>query len=133
MKELIVFLIISYFGFSSVRSIPIAGGSKIHIFFISLYSLIICITWPEIYFQTIILACTAAEDFSGLSSDCTKYLRCIYGTFYALSCPSGTNFDYIKKACDLPGYAKCAVATTTTTTARPSMSIKILLILRFCS
>ena len=73
------------------------------------------------FYLTNISACTMAEDLSGVYTDCTKYLRCIYGTFYALSCPSGTNFDYIKKACDLPAYSTCAVAPTTT--PRPCIDI----------
>ena len=51
--------------------------------------------------------CTLAEDLSGVADDCTLFLRCVYGNFYSLSCPTGTNFDYIRKLCDLPSKAVC--------------------------
>ena len=73
-----------------------------------------------IVFLKQIKACTATVDLSGVTGDCTKFLRCIYGTFYEMSCPPGTNFDYIRKVCDFPASATCLGGTAATTTTTVS-------------
>jgi len=55
----------------------------------------------------IYIACTAADDFTGVSGDCTKFYRCASGTLFQMSCGPGTNFDYLRKICDYPAQAAC--------------------------
>jgi len=59
--------------------------------------------------------CTDAQDLTGVATDCTKFLRCVYGKFYELSCPAGQNFDYVRKVCDAPSSVTCLGTITTTT------------------
>ena len=92
-------------------SLAVAGGSTLKQIFFLTFSFIHLIIW---IWQKI--ACTAADDLSWVTGDCTKFLRCIYGTFYAMSCTTGSNFDYVRKTCDTPVKAVCLGATTTVAT-----------------
>ena len=53
------------------------------------------------------LICNAAEDYSGVSTDCRLFRRCVNGRFYEFKCASGTLFDYKTKRCDFPEAAEC--------------------------
>lgn len=55
--------------------------------------------------------CTAADDYTGVVGDCTKFLRCSNGQWFEFTCPPGTLFDYIRKLCDYPEKVTCLGST----------------------
>jgi len=43
--------------------------------------------------------CTA-DGFFAYPGDCTKFYRCVSGTAYTFTCPSGLGWNQVIKACD---------------------------------
>ena len=58
------------------------------------------------------LTCTTAEDYSGVSTDCRLFRRCVNTRFYEFRCAPGTLFDYKTKRCDFPGTAECLTSNS---------------------
>ncbi|OQR72877.1 acidic mammalian chitinase-like [Tropilaelaps mercedesae] len=46
--------------------------------------------------------CSSGQEYIPHSSKCTKYIRCVYGTPFEQTCPSGLVFDSNAKVCNWP-------------------------------
>ena len=51
-----------------------------------------------------------------MTTDCTKFIRCVYGTAYEISCQTGFSFDYILQQCVTTATARCLGSTTLAST-----------------
>ncbi len=71
------------------------------------------------------MPCSEDQDLTGVATDCKKFLRCVYGTFYELTCPNSQRFDYMRKICDSSPEVLCFGQTDYTTNTTPETTAKI--------
>ena len=53
--------------------------------------------------------CVEEQDYSGVTTDCSKFLRCVNGKFVEFECAIGTLFNHVTKSCDFAANAICKV------------------------
>jgi hypothetical protein len=51
--------------------------------------------------------CTEKDDFTGVLSDCSKFLRCDHGRFVEMKCAPGTLFDSSNRICEHERLVSC--------------------------